>query len=261
MWETLIEIIIALTKKMYHFLKRPAGRHIDQPPDRCFTSRFANTEDDLATVLQLRHAFFGRHVIVPDTTYRACWGRNPDAMKLVYDFSGKPVGYWSVIPVASNSYENFVKGESSHNEMMCAKCLPWSSVAADEVYLYVVGAVVPVPSGRSERGLLQELIRGHVLLDLYSFGLDVMSRLKVKGICGYPSKTAGLTIFQKAGFVRTEVFIDKDENQPVYVLSGDGMTEFRQQVKSLKKRHTVPVWDAHDRRRFLRMIMKESKKN
>jgi hypothetical protein len=252
MWETLVNKLRAMRK-------RPAGKHIDQLLDRPSTSRFASTEEDLDTILQLRRAFFKKSVIVPDDIYVACWRRNPDTMKIVYDLLGKPIGYWSVIPIGPQSFEQFVKGKSTHEQMMSVNCLPWPEVDPDNAYLYVVGAVVPVPSGRNEFTLLHKMVSGQVILDMYSFGLEVIDRLDIKGICGYPSKTAGLTNFQKAGFIQTNIFIDNDKNQPVYVITADGLPKLREDWKSQKRRYIgyLPVWDSQDRKRVLRQIKRK----
>jgi hypothetical protein len=253
-----------------------------------YTSRFANTQNDLDTVLRLRRAYFGRAIIVPDDAYRACWSRNRDSLKVVYNLSNQPVGYWSVFPIDASTFGQMKVGAISHGEMLTGRCLEWSSIDPANVYLYIVGVVVPPPprrrrpsaldaylAGRFVHDLLEcgtyvveritgvierrrKIRAGYVLLDCISFAREFLPHVAVKGICGYPSRTAGREQLEKLGFRATETFIDGDSNQPLFILNAEEIPRFQTAVdrylKTRKRRNRIPSWDADDRQRFLERL-------
>jgi hypothetical protein len=186
--------------------------------------------------------------------------RNLDAMKLVY-YLHEPVGYWSVIPIEAATFENFIRGQSSHVDMLTKHCLDWHSVNPDAVYLYIVGAVVPIRSAHQDakQSLLQTLISGRVILDLCRFGHELLEHVTVKGVCGYPSRTGGYQLFRKTvAFEKLQTLIDQDEMQPVFAILENRMSLLKEHLalrlkKSIPK---APLWDSHDRRRFLHMLQK-----
>jgi hypothetical protein len=152
---------------------RPQGPdegHIQGPPERSFTSRFATTAYDLDVVLRLRRAYFRNHVVSSDDSYRQCWKVNRFCMKVVDDLFGEPIGYWGVVPIAKETFNRFIKGGErgiTHAEMLGDHAQAWTAVRPDEVRLYIIGAVVPVAQGRNQRenSLLQKMISWRVLLD------------------------------------------------------------------------------------------------
>ncbi len=202
----------------------PDEGHIQGPPERAFTSRFATTPYDLDVVLRLRRAYFRNHLVSPDDSYRQCWKSNAYSMKVVSDVFGEPIGYWAVIPIAKDTFNRFIKGgagEITHGEMLRDHALAWSEVRPNEVRLYIIGAVVPVPEGRNKRenSLLQKMISWRVLLDSFQFGIELMDRLTLRAVCGYPSRTGGYTTLDAMGLMKTKVCIAGDPKQPIFSMT------------------------------------------
>jgi hypothetical protein len=176
--------------------------------------------------------------------------------------------------------------------MLAERCLDWSSVDPDNAYLYVVGAVVPPARRRWRSPALEKYrigrllvalfefaqymfdrisgrlegrrkrIAGRVLHDWMSFGHELLKHVTVKGICGYPSRTAGREQLEGLGFHPTGALIDGDPNQPVLIVSAGELSEFRRRLKAhLTDRRTgqsrlgkTPKWSDQDRRRFLAQL-------
>lgn len=247
-------VVLKAGVKLYKWLKDRVRTPPEPPsPARLATSRFANTEDDLATVIALRHNHFGKRVIVPDDTYTACWRRNQDSMKIVFGAGNEPIGYWSVIPVSRNSFEEFIAGKLTHAEMMSKRCLAWTSVDSSEAYLYVVGAVVPAPEGKDPHSMFHGMLKACVVADMFQFGLTLISRVTVAGVCGYPTRGEGLALFQRSGFVHKDVFVENDANQPVYSIGPDRIAAVKRELKA-RAAYVSTDWEAHDKKRFLRQI-------
>lgn len=229
--------------------------HIAEPDQVRLTSRFATTRDELNIVLELRRAFFGSSVIVPDASYRECWRRNHYSMKIVY-YLNKPLGYWSVIPIDEATFRQAVLGHLSHEEMLTKSCMNWHDVKRGDTYLYVVGAVVP-PWGdpnETSSALLQRLLSAYVILDSYAFAAELIDHVEVRGVCGYPSKTGGYELMERTeGFKKTPILINGDPHQPLFVLEGADVPRFKDFLKGFiaKPHDRIPEWDAQDRREFL----------
>ncbi len=237
----------------------PEPAHIPVPSlfSGSFSSRFANTEADLEAVLGLRRAFFGSQVIVPDESYRRCWRRNPDSMKLVFDFSKRPVGYWSVIPVSRASFSAFVENRCSHEEMLTRHCVGWDAVDPGAAFLYVVGAVVP-PEGAAGQGYAAapSILSSRVLLDLFSFADLLSCSVAVRGVCGYPSRTGGRQILKKLGFAESGGYVGGDSRQPVCYYDEGRMRALRNLLSHYLsgKSEAAPEWDKDDRDRFFSIL-------
>jgi hypothetical protein len=240
----------------------PEDGHIQGPPERAFTSRFATTAYELDVVLRLRRAYFRHHLVSPDETYRRCWESNPYSMKVVYDLFGEPIGYWAVIPIARETFNRFIKGGKqgiTHAEMLRDHTLAWSEVRPTEVRLYIVGAVVPIPDGRNHRAnsLLQKMISWRVLLDSFQFGIDLMDRLTLRAVCGYPSRTGGYTTLDAMGLYRTKVCIAGDPKQPIFSMTcSRHLSRVRDRLGFFVRNHAneVPIWDARDREHFFKQL-------
>jgi hypothetical protein len=237
---------------------RPEEGHIQGPPERSFTSRFATSLHELDVVLRLRRAYFHRHLVSPDDSYRQCWKNNPCSMKVVYDLFGEPIGYWAVVPIAKETFNRFIKGGEqgiTHAEMLQDHALSWSAVQRAEVRLYIIGAVVPVPEGRNQReySLLQKMISWRVLLDSFQFGIELMDRVTLRAVCGYPSRTGGYTTLDAMGFAKTKVCIAGDPRQPIFSMTcSRHLTRVRDRLAFFIRNHAheVPVWDPGDRLQF-----------
>jgi hypothetical protein len=240
----------------------PEEGHIQGPPERAFTSRFATTPYDLDVVLRLRRAYFRNHVVSPDDSYRQCWKNNPWSMKVVSDLFGEPIGYWAVVPIAKETFHRFIKGGDrgiTHAEMLRDHALAWSAVRPEDVRLYIIGAVVPVPAGRNQRenSLLQKMISWRVLLDSFQFGIELMDRLSLRAVCGYPSRTGGYTTLDAMGFMKTKVCIAGDPKQPIFAMTcSRHLKRVRDRLGFFVRNHSneVPVWDARDRDQFFRQL-------
>lgn len=240
----------------------PDEGHIQGPPERAFTSRFASTAYDLDVVLRLRRAYFRNHLVSPDDSYRQCWKNNAYSMKVVYDVFGEPIGYWAVIPIAKDSFNRFIKGgegEITHGEMLRDHALAWSEVQPAEVRLYIIGAVVPVAEGRNKRenSLLQKMISWRVLLDSFQFGIELMDRLTLRAVCGYPSRTGGYTTLDAMGLTKTKICIAGDPKQPIFSMTcSRHLTKVRDRLGFFVRNHPneVPVWDTRDRDQFFRQL-------
>jgi hypothetical protein len=232
-----------------------AGHISVEPLEPPFTSRFATSRGDLDVVLGLRRAFFGRRPVSPDESYVRCWEKNRQSMKIVHRATGEPVGYWAVIPIRRESFTRFIRGNPgiAHAELLADHSQPWSpSVSC----LYIVGAVVPIPEAR-QGSLGQGAVRWRVLTDAFQFALDVMDRLPIERICGYPSQTGGYDVLDLMGFTRTRVCIDGKDSQPVFSATcRRQLTRVRERLGVLVDTydHMLPVWVPHDRRHFFDLI-------
>jgi hypothetical protein len=235
--------------------KRKTSHISIEPPEPPFTSRFATTRDDLDTVLELRRAFFRKHPVSPDSTYVRCWEKNKHSMKVVYRSSGDPVGYWAIIPIRKETFTQFIRGDSgiSHADMLARHTHPWSpSVSC----LYIIGAVVPVADDR-KTSLGQGGTRWRVLADAFHFATEVMDRLPLRNICGYPSRTGGYDVLDLMGFHKTKVCIDDDASQPIFsVTSAQQLGRVRQRLGVLVDNydHMLPAWETRDRSQFFDQI-------
>lgn len=218
-----------------------------------FTSQMANNGKDLERVLRLRRKHFGAEVIVPDDSYWACWTREQDSMKIVCDEAGQDLGYWALFPVEEEVFRQFLNGELTHGQILANHVLGWDSVVTSSMFLYVVGVVVPSAGA---------YVSGRVLLDMFSFVIDIMERMDVAGIFGYPSCDSGYKMFEHMGFTNSGVIVGNDDGQPVFYVSEiDGHLagikhELLKCVRKEFKR--VPIWREDDRRRFLTRITQES---
>jgi hypothetical protein len=232
--------------------------HIQGPPERAFTSRFATTAYDLDVVLKLRRAYFRSHLVSPDDSYRDCWRNIAYSMKVVYDLFGEPIGYWAVIPIARETFNRFLQGGQAgitHGELLRSHALAWSEVAPTEVRLYIIGAVVPIAAGRNprENSLLQKIISWRVLLDSIQFGVELMDRLTLRAVCGYPSRTGGYTTLDAMGLTKTKVCIAGDPKQPIFSMTcSRHLNKVRERLGFFVRNHPneVPIWDSRDRDRF-----------
>jgi hypothetical protein len=247
---------------------RPHGAddgHIQGPPDRAFTSRFATTVYDLDVILRLRRAYFRSHLVSPDDSYRQCWQKNPYSMKVVHDVFGEPIGYWAVVPIVKETFNWFIRGGISHAEMLRDHVVNWSAVPAGDVHLYIIGAVVPVPAGRvrRENSLLQKLISWRVLLDSFQFGIELMDRLTLRGVCGYPSRTGGFTTLEAMGLMKTKVCIAGDPSQPIFSMTcRRHLSRVRERLSFFVRNHAndVPVWEPRDREQFYVRLASEQRR-
>jgi hypothetical protein len=242
--------------------RTPDEGHIQGPPERAFTSRFATTLHDLDAVLRLRRAYFRNDLVSPDDSYRRCWKANRFSMKVVSDLFGEPIGYWGVIPIAKETFNRFIKGGEwgiTHGEMLNNHALPWTAVRPSEVRLYIIGAVVPVAEGRNRResSLLQKMISWRVLLDSFQFGIELMDRLTLRAVCGYPSRTGGYSTLDAMGLARTKVYIGGDPNQPIFSMTcARHLTRVRDRLGFFVQNHAheVPEWDNGDRDQFFAQV-------
>jgi hypothetical protein len=253
LFEKLADKAVEKTKRFY------VGQSLDGEQlgdidlsDYAFTSRFAHSERDLQTVLALRRSYFGRGVVAPDDAYRACWRRNPDTMKIVYDPFEGPVGYWSALPTDAESFAEFIRGEVSHSEMLANRCLPWSAVDPGNCYVYIVGAVVPLVGGAGSRTVHNNISR-RVILDSFAFGLDLLQHVTLAGITGYPSRNGGYRALLKMGLEQSSIYVDDDRNQPIFFLESAQMATLEQKLQAFtgKCQHEIPKWESEDRSRFL----------
>jgi hypothetical protein len=88
-------------------------------------------------------------------------------------------------------------------------------------------------------------------------GIWLLKRLKVAGICGYPSKTGGRRAFVKFGFNESvDTFIQGDERQPVCWVEGSEVPDFGKLLRKRKKgmERLIPVWDSADQAEFAREV-------
>lgn len=220
-----------------------------------WTSRFATTPEDHETILDLRRRAFAAGVVSSDATYRACWRRNGRSMKLVRDREGRPTGYWGLIPIGRDAFAAFAAGGETHARMLAEACLAWDAADPGELYLYVIGIVVPdakAGAGRA-RGYALDRSSAAVLLDAFAFGLELAHRARVAGVCGYPSRVEGFRIFRRAMDIEpSAVLIDGEPSQPVFAREGAGLGAVRRRLQSHldRNRPLVPAWDAGDREAF-----------
>ncbi len=217
-------------------------------------SRFVHSGHDLEKVLEMRRAFFGRDLVSSDKSYRKCWARNPNSFKIVFDEDQGGVGYWGAIPVQEATYYRFIECKVSHERILSSEALHWHSVDPSGVYIYIIGAVVPIIGSSSSLGA--KLSASYVVLDMMDFFVAVKGLYSVKGICGYPSRRYGHDILIRMGFTENGHYIDGDEGQPVCLVAHDRMGAFLSNSQSFVARHEKyrPMWDPVDRDAFVQGI-------
>jgi hypothetical protein len=211
-----------------------------------YNSRFATTREELEIVLDLRRAYFRDKPVSPDQSYRISHEKNSSSMKLVCSANG-PTGYWSLIPTNESAYRLFLEGKQSHEQMLTEHCLPWTSVDQSNAYIYVVGAVEPTGN---------PVLATYVMLDWIAFISDLLQHMSIKGFCGYPSRDNGYRQFEKFGFTKSDVLIDNDPEQPIFLMEGDRIKQFKTalDMELESKRNRVPLWDKEDRREFYKLL-------
>lgn len=224
------------------------------------TSRFASTEVLLKEVLKVREAHFGSKPIVPDAAYHECWQNNRYSMKVVYNHNGI-IGYWSVIPVNYDTFQGFLKGEITHEEMLTRHCLSWRNIEGGAVYLYIIGIVVPSTKSlkKDKFDEAHKFRAATVIQDFLSFGYELNKVVTIKGVCGYPSESNGYNLLVKTkGFKETQVLIDGDESQPIFVVKESDIPILGRYLSMKMKfyEEDIPKWNEADRKRFFSMIKK-----
>ncbi|MBL3528737.1 MAG: hypothetical protein JMN27_11205 [gamma proteobacterium endosymbiont of Lamellibrachia anaximandri] len=227
-----------------------------------YSSRMATSKSDMKVVLELRRASFSGKVIVPDRTYWACQRLNAYAMKVVFDFTGTPIGYWGVVPVAEETYHSFLDNKISHEEILTRDALGWRSIDRDNVYLYIIGIAVP-PKGE-KRSDEDHRNSGKVMGDLVAFVLFLLARLKVKGVFVYPSTQNGLRTLKHLKrskrlnhfkSLSTGVNIGGNAKQPLYFVEEQNIERFRGELDGLLSTiKGLPIWDEQEKNRFLQLL-------
>jgi hypothetical protein len=218
---------------------RVSRKQIVAPADiKSNTSIFASRQEAFESVLKIRRAVFGKLVLTTDDDYIQLAQKNPVAFKLVHK-GADPIGYWSVVPVSRNTYFDFLENKKNHAEVL-QESLAWKDVPG-EVYLYIVGIVV------SDNASMKSAI---VIYDMYSFANNLFAWSQGKrlaGICGYPSRDAGLNLFRLArGFLWNGNCRDGKKNQRIYVCEGSDLGAFdellKDQLDSAAARRFIPTW-------------------
>ncbi|RDH83247.1 MAG: hypothetical protein DIZ78_14705 [endosymbiont of Escarpia spicata] len=218
-----------------------------------YRSRMAVNESDMDRVLKLRLASFNGKVIVSDAAYWACQRLNAYAMKIVFDFTGTPIGYWGLVPVTEKTYHSFLDNKTTHEEILTRDTLSWKSIDRDNVYLYIIGVAVP-PKGE-KRHDEDHRNSSKVLGDLAEFVLFLLSRLNVKGIFVYPSTLDGLSTLKHFKSLSVGVNIGGNEKQPLHFVEQQHIDLLRNELEGLLPMiKSLPVWDEEDKSSFLQLL-------
>lgn len=221
--------------------------------DSTLVSRFADSEQELQTVLALRQACFSESTVSSDASYRQCWHKNPDCFKVVYAFERityNPIGYWGLIPIDESAYHTFLKGKLSHEEILTGEAIDWCDVDPDNVYVYVIGAVVPAIV--DAQSWLYKRMSGWILIDMLDFAVMLSSLVKLRGVCGYPSRPEGREQFSRLRFKQSGIYIDDNEEQPVSFVPEDGIERLIKEIQLKSEQFGHPVhWEDRDQQRFL----------
>jgi hypothetical protein len=101
------------------------------------------------------------------------------------------------------------------------------------------------------------MISWRVLLDSFQFGIELMERLTLRAVCGYPSRTGGYTNLDAMGLARTKVCIAGDPKQPIFSMTCTRhLNRVRERLSVFVQNHAneVPVWDSQDRDHFCRQL-------
>lgn len=226
------------------------------PTSTCsYTSRFAQSRDELERVLLMRSSCF-KNRLVPDAAYLKCWENNPRSMKIVFA-NGEPIGFWGVAPVPRETLNSFIKGHLTHDEIL-RLCKGWEDTT-EPVGLYVFGVVVPLPSGVNAtcRSIMGQALQTRVVCDLISFLSEITDRMPVCGVASYPATPEALQLmeqFQGNGLLRTSTLIEGKQSQPVF--RNDDLGKFRASLKEHVSRplEFVPLWQKEDRDFFFNNI-------
>lgn len=245
----------ALSKTVIKVKRKLLGSAREQIDDTfCPTvrSKFATTDSELEIVLQLRRSFFQENVIVSDESYRECNAKNRYCFKLIFA-DLQPIGYWGVIPISKETFDDCRSGILNHEEVIKNRAIRWDETK-DQLYLYVVGAVVPLgPAVSSDySSLLKGLFSKYVILDIYSFATFLNEQSELAGVIAWPSRNGGLNSLRRTkGFKKTDAFMAGDENHPIFEL--EDREQFLRFTQEKFDRHpdSVPIWDHAEKMKFI----------
>lgn len=229
----------------------------DAVPLRGYNSFFVgNNPQWINIVLQVRKNVFGNNALTSDESYRKLTALNKFAYKLV--FSGNfCAGYWSIIPINEKTYNSFIENKMTHSEVL-SESLLWENVDKDIIYLYIVGIV-----GNANLKMEVSQIKSSLLIyDMFSFGETLFNstiKKNIGGICGYPSRNAGLNLFNETlGFVWNGNCIDGKKNQRIYICEGANISLLQHNLEHELNSKTgirfLPKWI--DRENFLNVLAK-----
>ena len=219
-------------------------KQIETMPLRGYLSCFANNPERVNTVLQIRKKVFGSSILTSDETYLKLTTLNKFAYKLVYA-GNFPAGYWSVIPINEKTYNAFIENKKSHTEVL-SESLAWENIEEDNIFLYIVGIV-----GNANVKMEISKIKSSLLIyDMFSFGDTLFKsnvRKNINGICGYPSRNAGLNLFKEiSGFQWNGNCIDNKKNQRIYICEGDNINLLQNiledELNSETGKRFLPKW-------------------
>jgi hypothetical protein len=216
-------------------------------------SRFAANASDVELVLDIRREEFGNNPVCPDRAYRIGHQKNQRLFKLVYD-DQEAIGYWSVVPVSRDNYQQILSGDFTHETVITEMCLDWTEVDTANVYLYLVG-IVRRPD-KNDR--LNRINSAHTMLDVFNTMNVLHKNCTIKGACGYPATISGQRMMEQRlmrhGFKGTGIFLDPGESRWELVCINEEEIEnfFRStEIWLSRTKCPAPEWDNADRVQLL----------
>ncbi|SFR60655.1 hypothetical protein SAMN04488005_3223 [Yoonia tamlensis] len=200
---------------------------------QALSARYCNERWEIDEVLRLRRQYFEEvlkgDVISSDDSYWDAFEKNPYAFRIVSELE-QPFGYWGIIPVSKESFDQFLLGDLSHAEMLSEACISWADADPANLYLYHIG-VVTIPKsidGGSSNSL--PIREAKVELDNIATIYELSKWATIKGVAVYASTAKGEKAIIKnllaLGFERTGKFAASDRLSEIAVLRGDAVAGF-----------------------------------
>lgn len=223
-------------------------------------SNFAKSKKDMELVLKIRKSFFRDKLVSSDDSYFKCWTKNYYSFKLVFDNDKSVIGYWGIVPISFDTYESFLKGNLTHEDILNDKVLNWCDVNIEEVYIYIIGVVTKDFDELETLG--KRAVAISLLTDMAQYVLWLNEHIKILGICAYPNKESGHSRLVGMGFEENGIFIDNDSNQPVCYVDINNIQNSLRLSKYFIERFKgfLPDWSESDSNELLENIMYDIKK-
>ena len=220
----LIKHLVNPLKKLLNYVKN-YGKQIPFEKKE-YTSFFINNNLALEKVYEIRDSVFSESEI-SGRSYDYMIKTNRFAIKVLSKSkkSDDFLGYSSIIPINTNTFNGFIRGEKSHKQVI-KESINWSECSG-ETYLYLVGIVV-------KKGDWNPLLTGYYLLTDMAVYLDkIMQNKKISGVCGYPSTKEGKNIFENmsSAFYNDGKVIDGIPLQKIYVCDKNRIPILKNEIK------------------------------
>jgi nucleoside phosphorylase len=152
-----------------------------------YRSHFVRS-DELSVIHGINDQTFDPSVLVPTSTLETWWRTNPLTIRLISTSSGKPVGYWHLLPLAPEAYQGLVEGRLAEREIRPSQILQYQELNVGSVYIYI-GAV--------SASVKMQPASAAVILDLIAFLNVLDEKIGINGICAQSVSPDALPLMVK----------------------------------------------------------------